>query len=149
MHCKVFSVIVLASTALQVWHVALLPVFNMHYSELSTHHSLVFPIMPIMCFILTWMRCFQHWCRKMCFWVTERAAIEVLGKCSWYILYIIVEGKQVCSYASKHQMNFTHQWMQSFILSAEMDWLCTKISARVNSIHADWIAWKLEAAQFQ
>ena len=82
--CRVFTVIyiVLDITAPHVWHFALFAAFNIHCSELTAHFFFVlfcfFSIMSIMfLFPLTWMQCFQRWCRKMGFWIGERAAIEI------------------------------------------------------------------------
>lgn len=51
--CDIY--IALTSKTLQVWHLALFPLFNIPCSELSTHRSLVFPIMPIMFLFFLWL----------------------------------------------------------------------------------------------
>lgn len=103
--CKLFSLIGMTSAVPQVWHFVLLPASNNICSELTT--LLFFPSCP--CLYL--------------FWISNIAAIGVLGKGSWYILYVRVKNKQECSSAFKQQINATKHWTHFFFFNTGMDWL--------------------------
>lgn len=127
MLCEVFSVIyiVLDSTALQVWHFALLPAFNIHCSELTTqlflhyaHYVFISSDLNMMLSALVQENGFlNQW--KSSYWSPWQSVVGTF-------FYVIMKGKQECRYASNHQIYSTQQWMQAFFLSADMDWQCVK-----------------------
>lgn len=127
MLCEIFTVIyiVLDSTALQVWHFALLPAFNIHCSELTTHLARYVFISSDLNVMLSALIA-----EKWVFESAKEQLLKSLEKVVGTFFYAIMKGKQECNHASKHQMNSTQQWMQSFFLSADMDCQCVKDQQR-------------------